>query len=203
MLKVAVDVQHLYRPSHPGDQGSVYHLPNGTTVTEAHATTIYAAGICHELQAHGVPVLTNDPARGVLVGDYWTRCRAAARWEASVYLACHLNAGGGDYAALEMMSGRYDASLCASIARELSNASSKRSARGVLSWRAPLLNRGERGAVCIESFPGPAIILEPFFGDSLSADLLLAPDVLAELGKAIAEGVMVWWSARSPLQSPA
>lgn len=198
-LRIAVDVQHLYRRSHAGDRGAVFTLPNGTHVTEAHAATQYAGALASELRAGGADVLTNDATAGVLVGDYWTRNRQAAAWRAHAYLACHVNAGGGRYARTCRMAGEYVPGAAFVDAFDLSAAILRALAAGLVeisSGSATVLRRGERGAVCIQSFNGPGLVLEPFFGDSLAHQgLLVAPGVQA-VGMAIAAGVESWWVAR-------
>src|SRR6266481_4300012 len=160
-LKVALDVQHLYRPNHPRDQGSVYQLASGATITEAHCTLLYAAAIHGFLIAWGATVLSNDPVAKTLVGTYSQRNDAANLWGANLYLACHLHAGHGSYAAIEMMSARRDDRVACWIGNELVAAAPE-----ILEYRTVSLAHLERGAVCIERCDCPALILEPFFGDN-------------------------------------
>lgn len=189
-MKVALDVQHLYRPNHPHDQGSVYTLAGGFTITEAHCTNIYAGAIHEFLSSWGATVLVNDPVRGTLIGYYSQRNREASLWGADLYLACHLNAGHGTYAAIEMMAGRRDDRLCAYIGSEL-----KATAKEITDARPVMLGHGDRGAVCIEACACPAAIVEPFFGDSPSQQPLMAGAALADIGRAIGRGVANWWRA--------
>jgi N-acetylmuramoyl-L-alanine amidase len=192
-MKVAVDVQHLYRPNHPRDQGSVYSTAFGK-VTEAHVTLIYAAALHDWLLSWGAEVLSNDPARGELVGRYSERNRAAVEWGADLYLACHLNAGGGSYAAIEQMARSKVDRLSAWIGQELVAAAPE-----ILSFKAVTLSPLERGAVCIEACACPAAIVEPFFGDYPHHQGLLAASRLVEVGQAIARGVGNWWRGDHPV----
>lgn len=190
-LKVAVDVQHLWKPPpHDGDRGSLYTLEDGTHVTEAHCTTIYAMSLCAWLTARGASVLTNNPARHVLIGFYSERCRAALHWGAHVYLACHLNAGRGSYASLESMAETPGLNLGIWIGEELRRASSL-----ILSTRTVALKLGERGAPCVQAAlpPCAAVIVEPFFGDNPRQQILMTGPGLAQVGEAIATGVGNWW----------
>ncbi len=199
-LTVAVDVQHLYRPSHPGDQGSVYTDAAGFHVTEAHLATVYALGLAQWFQFRGARVLTNSPARAVLVGDYWTRNAQAAAYGASVYLACHVNAGGGRYGAVEYMKDTPGGALALAIGATL-----PRAVPEILGCKAIALARGDRGAVCIEGFLprcGAAVILEPFFGDTPAHRPLWASPQLAVIAAAIGDGVARWWTNTGQNQTP-
>lgn len=212
-LSVAIDVQHLYRASHPNDQGTVYTDAKGQHVTEAHLATLYAIAMADWFRTRGATVWTNEtnrvvpgaasgpagpvPLGGLLVGEYWTRNRQAANLGAMAYLACHVNAGGGRYAAVEYLAGTAGDRLAASILDQLPAAAPE-----LVGSRTVALIPGARGAVCIESFhPGPlpavepraAVILEPFFGDCTALRPLWAADRLQRIGWAIGEGVARWW----------
>jgi hypothetical protein len=199
-LRVAIDVQHLYRASHPNDEGTVYTDAAGGHVTEAHLATVYAIAMADWLRARGAIVYTNDTRRGVLVGEYWTRNRQAAGWGCHAYLACHVNAGGGRYAAVEYMAGTTADRLANSVLSQLAAWNPE-----LTGTRAVALPPGQRGAVCIESFhpdnraatpPTGAVVLEPFFGDCPQLRPLWAADRLQGIGQAIGEGVARWWEAR-------
>ena len=201
-LRVAVDVQHLYRVNRPRDRGAVFRLADGSKITEAHAATLYAQALTQRFRDHGASVLTNDPVRGVLVGYYSTRNRAAGLWGAHVYLACHLNAGGGSYALCEAMSATIGVGLAKHVATGLAEA-----CPGIQFGRTATLHHGERGAVCIERVPAStaAVLLEPFFGDSLPHQYLFAAHQLVRIGETIARSVADWWLAvgRPNLPRPA
>lgn len=198
-LRVAVDVQHLYRNDKPNDRGSVYTVEDAThatgqvRTTEAAAATIYAGALVTFLRGLGAAVLTNDPVRRVLVGDYWHRNIEAAAWHADLYLACHLNAGGGRYACIEYMG--VQAGVCAMPAAFILSATTEETRQtGVRRT----LFRGDRGPVCIEAFSGRAFIVEPFFGDGAGdSQRLLAPASLARIGQAIGRGILAWRSGRA------
>jgi N-acetylmuramoyl-L-alanine amidase len=199
-LRVVVDVQHLYRPEKPLDRGAVYALANGLRTDEATATLIYAQAITQWLRARGAAVLTNDPARGVLVGPYSTRNLFAAGWHAHAYLACHLNSGGGDYGLMEHMTMNHGQGLATLIASRLAGAFPP-----IVTARARALSGTDRGAVCIREVPAvtATVLCEPFFGDTLSHQPLLAAPQLQRIGWVIAKGVAEWWGAQSsvPVQT--
>ncbi len=192
-LKVAVDVQHLYRAHKPNDRGSLYTLANGTRTTEASAALIYAASLKRWLMGHGAEVLANDPAKGILIGRYSTRNRMAAAWGAQAYLACHLNAGGGYYALAEHMGATLGKYLATQIAKRLDL-----SYPAITSGHVRALSSTDRGAVCIQYLPlsVAAVLCEPFFGDNPVHQPLLAAPELDRIGTLIGEAVAAWWQGR-------
>lgn len=195
-LRVVVDVQHLYRPHRPHDRGARFRLEDGTHVWEADAALVYADAIGDWLEARSVPVLRNDPARGILTGFYSERGRAAApdAWAATAYLACHLNAGGGAYSLLEVMEGRDD-TLARAIGQRLVSTGHPPVIPELQRFERRWLKTEDRGSSCIrfvhESIP--TVLCEPFFGDNRAHQPLLMVPRLREVGEAIAQGVASWW----------
>jgi len=192
-LRAVVDVQHLYRPKKPRDQGSVYTLLGGTRTTEASAVLIYAAALTTYLTEHGGQVLTNDWTHGILVGPYSARHVAVNAWGAHVYLACHLNAGGGSYALVEYMTGSEGKLLASAIGQSLTETFPE-----IREHRTQALASTDRGAVCIERVATPtvAVLSEPFFGDNPAQQGLLAAAELKRVGEAIGSAVSGWWRSR-------
>lgn len=189
-LKVAVDVQHLYRPHKPRDQGAEFVLRDGTRITEAAGVLQYAAALVLALEAWGAMVLRNNPQTKTLFGHYSTRNREANGWDADAYLACHLNAGRGSYAAMEHLAGTAGALLGDELGRRLTTVFPE-----ILNAKTVPLVRGQRGAVCVQECKPwvAAVIVEPFFGDNPAHQSLLAPARLKLLGETLAEGVARWW----------
>jgi hypothetical protein len=198
VLRAAIDVQHAHRQGrHAADRGSIYTLPNGTHIAEADAATIYAAAMVSWLRARGAAVLTNNPATGALCGPYSSRNHEANLWGASCYVACHVNAGGGSYAATEYMAGTSGDALGLSIRIQLGHDFPE-----IKSNRGVPLAQGQRGAVCIEAI-GPntaAIVLEPFFGDTPWQQGLFAAPKLHQLGETTGEGIAQWWERRAGIR---
>ena len=192
-LRVVVDVQHLYRPTKPLDRGAIFTLADGTRTTEASAVLIYAAALKAWLEARGATVMTNDPARGILVGPYSRRNRAADAWDAHCYLACHLNAGGGAYSLMEYMTMTTGRVLAEAIGPKVMVAFPQ-----ITRAQTRALSGDDRGTVCIREVPGriATIICEPFFGDAPTHQPMLAAPELARLGGVIGEGVTDWWRTR-------
>lgn len=94
-LKIGLDIQHLGRIKRPGDYGaSVDTDGDGHSDTvEAILTPRIAVGALEYLQASGHSVyILGD-------GEYSERHSRADKYKLNVYLALHLNAGGGDYGA--------------------------------------------------------------------------------------------------------
>lgn len=190
-LRVVLDVQHLYREApHFGDRGSCYTLGNGTHVWEAAAATMYAAAAAAWLRARSALVYTNDPTQGVLVGPYSRRHAAANALGIHAYIACHVNAGGGNYAAAEYMTGSPGQALGTRIGTAITH-----TFRDIPSAKCVPLVRGARGAVCVEGVDRhiPAIVLEPFFGDNPRQQAIFEPQYLAALGVAVGVGIAAWW----------
>ncbi len=198
-LKVAVDVQHLYQEDKPKDRGAEFSLLDGSHVYEAGLATIYAASIGHALAGRGAQVLANDPAHGIMVGHYWTRNRAANAWDANLYLACHVNAGGGQYGLAEYMVGTSGSAVGAAIASQV-----QADFPLLTGFRMGPIIRGQRGAVCIEAVDRwrAALLLEPFFGDSTRLEPMLATPELVRLGVSIADGIAAWYKRVGPPKAP-
>lgn len=192
-LRVAVDVQHLFKPSRPNDRGACFELANGLRVWESQAATAYAHGIISWLQSRGAAVLSNDPTKRELVGSYAQRNRYANTWGADAYLACHVNAGGGNYALVEYAAGREGSSLARAIGAQLVNAYKDL----IPTHREQPLTEVQRGYVCIggTSIRCAAVLLEPFFGDQRTHQGFLDPVRLVEVGTTIAEAVALWWES--------
>lgn len=194
-LKVAVDVQHFYRGGrHAGDRGALFEL-GARRLFEADAASLYALALVGWLRWRGAAVLTNDPARALLIGDYPSRNRAAMAWGAAAYLACHLNAGGGSYALIEYVKGRGDGgALAPYLTNELD-----RSFPPITVGRVVALEERERGAVCIRAVTTAAALCEPLFGDQPQHHRLLDLPGLKAVGEALGRGLRAWWRARVPI----
>lgn len=189
-LRVAVDVQHLYKSHNPDDRGAIFELAGGFRLAEAQAATTYAQACVSWLRARGADVLTNHPANLELVGTYYRRHKQAEKWGAHAYLACHVNAGGGSYAALEYPVGAAGIPLGSRIGCCLTDGFKE-----ILQHKLISLSPKARGFACVGSFPHDraAILVEPFFGDNPRHQGLMSTPRLVAVGEAIAEGVARWW----------
>jgi N-acetylmuramoyl-L-alanine amidase len=189
-LRVAVDVQHLYKTSNPLDRGASFELVGGLHLDEAQAVTTYAQALCAWLTARGAAVLTNHPAVPELVGSYYRRLKEAEKWPADAYLACHLDAGNGSYALVEYVAGSAGLPLATRIGSRLTDDFPE-----ILSSKAVALTRQARGFACIDGFPTDraAVLVEPFFGDNPRQQGLFSTANLVKVGESIGEGVARWW----------
>ncbi len=183
-MLVAVDVQHRYRGGiHAKDRGTRFTLANGGVTWEADAAEGYAAVLADALEAGGFQTMRNDPARGTLIGPYWRRHVQAKAAGAGLYLACHVNAGGGSYGLTEFVAGTNSGALANGIVAALD-----RDIAQVLSGHARVMVPGQRGYGCLPSTRG-GVLLEPFFGDKPSHQSLFDRSGLALVGTSIARAV--------------
>jgi len=191
-LRVAVDVQHLYKSSNPLDRGAVFELPGGFHLAEAQAVTVYAQALCAWLRARGADVLTNQPAAQVMVGSYYRRIKAAEKWDAHAFLACHLDAGKGSYCLVDYVVGSAGVALATRIGSKLCDDFPE-----ILSYKTIALSPPGRGYACINGFPNDraAVLVEPFFGDNPRQQGLLSTPKLVAVGESIGEGMARWWES--------
>lgn len=195
--KIAIDVQHSGRAfPHQGDRGARFTLPDRTHTWEAELARKYADGMLAWLLAVGQLARTNEPASGFLVGPYSRRARQAQEWGATLYLACHVNAGGGRYPLVGFVRRGDQDILPASIAARIGT-----DVLGRLRSEFSCLRGGELRRYGYLTLGGgtirpatelgiPALLIEPFFGDELGAQRqLILGDQLANLGGVIAGAV--------------
>lgn len=195
---IAVDVQHLYRTGPlANDRGARFTLADGRTIYEADAVTTYAQALTEWLRKWGATVLVNDVTRGRLVGPYSRRNREATLSRVDAYLACHLNAGRGEYALCEYMATVPDATATQAQALADWILTGGINAPEIRGRQVRRLAEGDRGAICIKNVGPfiPALILEPFFGDQPRHQPLFETSRLQLLGKEIGQGVAAWWRA--------
>jgi len=188
---VALDVQHAFRPKpFQNDRGAVFTMRDGTHVAESDLAMKYAHAARDAILSR-VPrstVVMNDPSKQQLVGRYSDRAAWARAHQVDIYIACHVNAGGGNgsrtYSADHGQMGPVDtesAVLALTISDNLGDGR-----RGVT------LHRGERGWPCIGLVPSPilAVMVEPFFGDHAGELALFSTDSGARvIGHGIANAI--------------
>jgi len=194
------DIQHVGRPSRPGDLGAACDL-DGDGVVEPDEREValvrqYVAEARTRLEAAGVRVVVLEH------GEYRER-HAQAGEEArgarrAAYVACHVNAGGGDYG-LVVFDGR--SVLGRALADRLCEALVMRCrpplTRAVTSWTASASDASPypRAWSCIQGiYRGPAglsgCLYEPFFLDRPDHAALATEDGLRRVGAALAAGVL-------------
>lgn len=205
-LGLILDIQHAGKPSRPTDLGASADLDGDGVIErdehEARLTPLYAAA-CRDLASEaGAPVLWLDG------GEYSSRHRAAneiaksqpgRRW---LYVACHLNAGGGDYG-LVVADGRSKAGRAAAedVAAQLRSQLSPELRRALAGTTAAEGSDWPRAYGTIAGvWDGPGniagICFEPAFIDTERHRPLLTPEGMKRIGRALFEGARAW--AASP-----
>lgn len=162
---VVLDVQHAFRGfPHAKDRGARFVDALGAVYWEADLATRYAAAAAAHLIAAGVEVRTQShDLPNLLRGPYSRRASEAAQLGADLYVACHVNAGGGRYARFPwhtLPSLDFARAIASQLGSDL---------RPPLSGvQTPQIRRGERGFVCIGLVKPPtlAVLCEPYFGDT-------------------------------------
>lgn len=161
-FKLALDIGHKYKTHDPTDRGALH---NG--LVEADVVEHYIRKAAQDLNGVTVAgrvleVFTPDPAKNILVGDYITRENWANDNKVEVYVAGHLNAGGGHYG-LVYHNGFDLASEMASIFADFLYREFSGQIKPV---KNELLTREERGYVILKALKCPGLLLEPAFIDN-------------------------------------
>jgi N-acetylmuramoyl-L-alanine amidase len=180
-MLIALDRQHAGVPSRAyADAGE----------QEALLTPVYmlAAEVRLRELGHAVVPISD--------GQYADRHRRTNGYEADVYVACHLNAGGGDYGlAVHDTRSASGKALAGHVVRSLTAA-------------CPELRRGvvgdtqgfPRALACIDGvFTGKPVGLcfEPCFMDRPEHQVLLTPAGLQRIGRALADGIDAFLRSRA------
>jgi hypothetical protein len=166
---VVLDRQHAGKPGSK-DQGAVF--ADGTTEAGHALRYIEAAVPLLEHSEVDVHVITS--------GSYPDRNKFGNSVRCALYVACHVNAGGGEYALTEhsIDSGPVKSSAAAAMAL-LRASDDELGQKAVGPWP---LKSGQRGHVCIGACTGPAVIYEPYFVEHPRLD---APDVARSLARGV------------------
>lgn len=167
-IKVVLDRQHKGKPN-SADQGAVF--ADGTTEA-AHAERYIGVAV-PLLRASGIDVVV------LTTGSYSTRQARANELRADLYVACHVNAGGGEYALTEYASDRGVPATSQRAARELLRASDDELDEKAVGPKP--LRSGERGHTCVAGAHMPAVIYEPYFTNAARDDALV--------GRCLAQGI--------------
>lgn len=184
-MLVCLDAQHSLATGHLGARHA--------DLSEARLIRVYAQHTARRLVelGHDVVLITE--------GDYPLRHAAVNGLGPDVYVACHVNAGVGDYALGLVLSGEHTG-LCRAVVDRMSEEPEIRRGRyGLLSSSHQAGNRvgsliawGTRGTICIDGARCPSIIFEPGFIDSSEHAPLWEPEGLRRVGEALAEGLDRW-----------
>jgi N-acetylmuramoyl-L-alanine amidase len=216
-----LDLQHRGKPG-SNDLGASHDLDGDGVVEamehEANLTPIYAAAARSKLEAMGAEVLVLDS------GWYATRHKAAGKAAAehagaAVYVACHLNAGGGDYGLVchDYRSGR-GAGAATEIALKLRKHLAPELRRALVGATAPTTRPTDSTAAAWDALPryegallwprawstlsgiysGPGnvcgVCFEPAFIDTSAHRGLLTDDGLRRVGDALASGLLSYFA---------
>lgn len=192
-----LDVQHAGRPSRPGDLGAQGR--------EVPAVRQYVAACRAALEAAGVRVVVLE------AGEYAARhaavCEMARteRPDRAAYLACHLNAGGGDYGlVLHDARSRAGKVLAETVAWEMGAGLCPPLRRVVTSWTSSEASAPyPRAWGCLRGvWQGPACLtgalVEPAFLDRPEHAALLEPAGLVTVGRTLARGVLAYLTGGAP-----
>lgn len=148
--KIAIDVQHIGKSAHSRSIGAKFEDNLEAKITMDYATKLYWR--LYDIDLH--PVL-------LTYGSYISRHIWMCNYEFDLYLACHVNAGGGDYSLVMIKENPRQDVL--HFARDMSA-----SFHRILGTSKPshwTIGEKDRGFMCIERVRCPAFILEPFFID--------------------------------------
>jgi len=190
---IYIDIQHIGKPHRPNDMGAGF----GDAVEEAEAywTSLYAFHLEMRLRTLGYSVMRLSDGR------YSDRHERVNRYEAdfpqdkpSVYLSCHINAGGGSYGAMF-----YDhrSSLGPSLAAAIADGMDLPGIRAVKSIPASPGDWTRNAYNTIKRVRRPvSICLEPFFIDNPAHQRYMAVDKINLVGEGIANGIHAWYNGQ-------
>ena len=190
-MLVVLDRQHAGQIGRPKDRGAAFDIDRDGVVEDHEREAMITPGYILAAEArlialgHDVIVMSD--------GTYPARALRAIDYGADVYVACHANAGAGDYGAPIANAGSVKgAALAAAIA-------------GKLRVLCPELRRVVVGDTSAGSFPRAAaciggvakaravgICYEPGFLDQPAHAPLWTPAGLVRVGQALAEGIDAW-----------
>jgi N-acetylmuramoyl-L-alanine amidase len=194
-MLIALDRQHAGVPSRAYADAGAWADLDGDGRRDVHEqeallTPVYmlAAEVRLRELGHAVVPISD--------GQYADRHRRTNGYEADVYVACHLNAGGGDYGlAVHDTRSASGKALAGHVVRSLTAA-------------CPELRRGvvgdtqgfPRALACIDGvFTGKPVGLcfEPCFMDRPEHQVLLTPAGLQRIGRALADGIDAFLRSRA------
>ncbi len=195
-----LDIQHLGGPN-PRSLGASFDLNGDGSIEqhehEARLTPYYAAACSYVLAIQGIPVAF-EPVQPSSYVQRHHRAVQLARMHPErriAYIACHVNAGAGDYAACFYHGDRpHDIELCTHVAdnlRPLPELSRS------LVFPACGDDWTMRARSCLSGLADAprnlsAMVLEPCFIDQPKHRDLLTGEGLRRIGGALAAGIISW-----------
>lgn len=181
-MKVTLSVDHAGKPSHPNDRGAVW--PGPPVIEEVDLTRRYTAAADRELRRLGhVCVIMSDD----VYANRWARTDA---YKMDIYVACHINAGGGDRGEVyHDRRSKRGAALAATVASILGR---------MVPWpcKAVSCGPGDRAFNCISGVRAVALCYEPGFLDCpVEPHRRTLFDDPEGIGVALARGIDAWGRA--------
>ena len=186
---IILDRQHVGKPNKPDDLGAYSEICQDH---EAHLVGQYFLEVECTLRALGHHVVT------ISDGYYSSRHKRANEFfakaaSASIYLAGHLNAGGGDYSAVfHDHRSAMGADACQFIAAQLAKVEGLDNAKSIQANPTDWTKNAFHTIDGIFAGKGCGVCLEPFFLDSRYHRHLMNDNGLELVGHAIALGVDAW-----------
>jgi len=199
---VILDRQHHGKPGGRGDLGARADL-DGDGMVEAHEfeanlTPLYIASARDYLEPLGIEVVVLEWGSYKARHAYANAIAGAADGAPVAYIACHLNAGGGRYAAvLHDSRSRGGRGLAVTLADALEEEFDELS-----KGKAVPAGPGKRAFVTYDGiFEGPGnisgVCFEPCFMDTPEHRPLLSPGGLSRIGRVLGAGCLTWIETRS------
>ena len=183
------DIQHIGKPHSRNDMGA--SIGDKPEQTEAYWTSLYAFFAEMKLRSLGYECMRLSDgfysSRHERVNSY-----ASGNTEPSVYISCHINAGGGDKGIMfyhhRSSSGK---ELARCISEKLASLTQISTCKTLPAkpddWTKHAYNT-------IKGVGSPvAICCEPFFIDSPKNQDLLTLDNIQRVGELLAEGIHMWY----------
>lgn len=192
MAMIILDRQHIGKPNNPDDLGAYSQL---SQEHEAHMVGRYFLEIEWTLRKLGHRVVVISDGH---YSDRHNRANAFFKKEsgACLYLAGHLNAGGGTYSAVfHDHRSAMGATASLYIKDELGKLEGLNNSKSIAAqpndWTTHAFNTIDG----IYSGRGCGLCLEPFFVDAKSHSHLMTDEGLEQVGNAIAVGIDAWISS--------
>ena len=190
-MRVILDRQHAGNAGRINDRGAAFDVDADGVVEDHEREAMLTPG--YILAAEARLIALGHEVIVISDGTYPARALRAIDYGADVYVACHANAGAGDYGlAVANVGSARGAALATAIA-------------GKLRVLCPELRRVVVGDTSAASFPRAAaciggvakaraigICYEPGFLDQPSHAALWTPAGLVRVGHALAEGIDAW-----------
>ena len=186
---VILDRQHTGKPSNPGDTGG---MSASCCREEARMVSVYLSAAEWALRAEGVDVI---PMSDGSYAERHGRARSyASRRPTSLYVAGHMNAGGGDYGAV-FYDHRSTAGAAAAefISRSLQSSCPELGGTKIIPSRT-----GHWTANAYYTIRGVysgrpcGICYEPAFMDRLEHETMMTNEGLERIGCSLARGIINW-----------